>query len=370
MSDVRADLRETPLAATHRALGARLIEFGGWSMPVQYGGILEEHRAVRERAGLFDLSHMGELYLDGPGAGDALAHALVTDPRTLVVGRAHYSMICAPDGGIIDDLIVYRLADSEFLVVANASNADVVSDALADRVTGFAAVVDDRSLDTALVAIQGPEANAVLSAITDVALADLRYYAIASGSVAGVTALVARTGYTGEDGFEVFVDWRNAQAVWDGLTAAGLNAGVIPCGLGARDTLRLEAGMPLYGNELDRSTTPYDAGLGRIVKLEKTDDFVGRAALEKVARDGAARRLVGLNVIGRGIARHGHRVMVGDRQSGVVTSGTHSPTLGRAIAMASLTPADAEPGTMIDVEIRDQPVAAEVVSLPFYRRPR
>ena len=366
MTEIEADLRETPLMATHRALGARMIEYGGWSMPVQYAGILEEHRAVRERAGLFDLSHMGELYLDGPGAGDALAYALVTDPRTLAPGRAHYSMICAPDGGIIDDLIVYRLADGRFLVVANASNAGVVSDALADRVTGLGAVLDDRSLDTALVAIQGPAANGVLAPLTDIALDDLRYYAIAAGSVAGASALVARTGYTGEDGFEVFVDWQDTQTVWDALAAAGVD----PCGLGARDTLRLEAGMPLYGNELDLTTTPYDAGFGRVVNLAKPDDFVGRAALEKVARDGASRRLVGLTLTGRGIARHGHRVMVGDRVTGVVTSGTHSPTLGRPIAMASVAPSDAEPGTMVDVEIREQRVAAEVVSLPFYRRPR
>ncbi len=370
MTQIDPDLRETPLVATHRALGARLIEFGGWLMPVQYGGILEEHRAVRERAGLFDLSHMGELYVDGEGAGDALAYALVSDPRTLAIGRAHYSMICAPDGGIVDDLIVYRLGEASFLVVANASNAAVVSDALADRLEGFAAVLDDRSLDMALVAIQGPAAADVLAPLTDIDLGGLRYYAIAEGRVAGIPSLVARTGYTGEDGFEVFVDWAEAQTVWDALSQAGSAAGVIPCGLGARDTLRLEAGMPLYGNELGRDTTPFDAGLGRVVKLDKPGDFVGRAALEAVARDGASRRLVGLSLTGRGIARHGHRVMVGDRALGVVTSGTHSPTLGRAIAVALVTPEIADPGTMVAVEIREQAVAAEVVALPFYKRSR
>ncbi len=368
MTDTDDDLRETPLVATHRALGARLIGFGGWLMPVQYTGILEEHRAVRERAGLFDLSHMGELYVDGPGAGDALAFALVSDPRTLKLGRAHYSMICATDGGIIDDLIVYRLAEERFLVVANAGNAAVVSDELADRLTGFSAILDDRSADTALVAIQGPAAAGVLATLTDVPLEALRYYAISEGRVAGLSALVARTGYTGEDGFEVFVDWRDAQAAWDTLAAAGASAGVIPCGLGARDTLRLEAGMPLYGNELDRTTNPYDVGLGRVVKLEKPGDFVGREALERIQRAGASRQLVGLAITGRGIARHGHRVLADDRAVGVVTSGTHSPTIGRAIAMASVAPYDADPSTMIAVEIRAQRVAAEVVPLPFYRR--
>jgi aminomethyltransferase len=361
-------LHETALIDVHRALGARLIEFGGWLMPVQYTGILDEHRAVRERAGLFDLSHMGELFVEGDDAGDALAAALVSDPRTLAVGRAQYSMICAPDGGVIDDLIVYRLGPERFLVVANAGNATTVSDELASRLGARRAVLDDRSLATSLVAIQGPRAAEVLAPLTDVDLAGLRYYAIAEGEVAGVPALVARTGYTGEDGFEVFVDWARGPEIWNALAGAGGKAGVIACGLGARDTLRLEAGMPLYGNELDRETNPYEAGLGRVVKLDKPGDFVGRPALERVAREGPAKRLVGLTITGRGIARHGYPVSVAGRPVGVVTSGTHSPTLGRPIAMAYVTPSDGEPGTILDVEIREQPVAAEVAPLPFYKR--
>ena len=337
-------------------------------MPVQYAGILEEHRAVRGRAGLFDLSHMGELFVEGDDAGDALAAALVSDPRTLAVGRAQYSMICAPDGGVIDDLIVYRLAPERFLVVANASNAPVVSEELALRLGGWRAVLDDRSLVTSLVAIQGPRALDILAPLTDIDLAGLRYYAIAEGHVAGITALVARTGYTGEDGFEVFVDWDRAPEVWTALAEAGEPADVSACGLGARDTLRLEAGMPLYGNELDRQTNPFEAGLGRVVKLEKPDEFVGREALARVARDGPAKRLVGLSITGRGIARHGYPVLAGDRRTGVVTSGTHSPTLGRPIAMAYVAPGDAEPGTILAVEVREQPVSAEVVPLPFYKR--
>jgi aminomethyltransferase len=367
--DVEA-VHETPLIERHRALGARLIEFGGWLMPLQYAGILEEHRAVRQRAGLFDLSHMGELIVEGPEAGEGLGYALITNPATLAVGRAHYSMICEPDGGIIDDLIVYRLGEDRFMVVPNAGNAAAVSDSLAERLAGRRAILDDQTLATALVAIQGPRAADVLTPLTDVDLGALRFYGAAAGRVADVDAVVARTGYTGEDGFELFVDAASGADVWDVLLAAGRNADVIPCGLGARDTLRLEAGMPLYGNELDAETNPYEAGLGRVVKLDKPDDFVGRAALERVARDGVARKLVGLVLRGRGIARHGYPIHADDRTTGVVTSGTQSPTLGEAIAMGYVATADAEPGTMIDVEIRGQRVPAEVVALPFYKRAR
>jgi aminomethyltransferase len=359
----------TPLADRHQALGARIVEFGGWLMPVQYSGILEEHRAVRARAGLFDLSHMGELFVEGPEAAASLGYALTTDPASLKVGRAQYSMICFPDGGILDDLIVYRLADARYMVVANASNAGAVSDALAERVEGFSVVLDDRSLATALVAIQGPRAAGILAPLTDVALDGLRYYAIAEGHVAGVAAQVARTGYTGEDGFEIFVEVAGAGRIWDVLIETGESAGLVPVGLGARDTLRLEAGMPLYGNELGPDTTPFEAGLGRAVNLEKAGDFVGRAALATAKTDGPRKLLVGLVVRGRGIARHGYDVFAGDRRTGVVTSGTLSPTLGEPIAMAYVAPSDAEPGTILAVGVRDQRVPAEVVPLPFYKRP-
>jgi aminomethyltransferase len=277
-------------------------------------------------------------------------------------------MICAPNGGIIDDLIVYRLAEDRFMVVANAANAQVVSEAFGERLRGLRAVLDDQSLATGLVAIQGPRAVEALTPLTDVDLGGLRYYGIAEGSVAGIPAHVARTGYTGEDGFEVFVETARTGELWDAMLDAvrGVDGG--PVGLGARDTLRLEAGMPLYGNELDLTTTPYDAGLGRVVKLDKPNDFVGRAALEKAAADGPKRRLVGLTVEGRGIARHGYPVDAGDRRTGVVTSGTQSPTLAMPIAMAYVAPSDAEPGTMVEIEIRDARVPARVVPLPFYKR--
>jgi aminomethyltransferase len=359
----------TPLADRHSALGARIVEFAGWLMPLQYTGILEEHRAVRARAGLFDLSHMGELYVEGHEAAAGLAYSLTSNPARLAVGRAQYSMICFPDGGVMDDLIVYRLGDERFLIVANASNAGAVSDALAERLAGFKVVLDDRSLATGLVAIQGPQAAAILTPLTDIALDGLRYYAIAEGHVAGVAALVARTGYTGEDGFEVMVDVAVAGEVWDALMEAGKAVGAVPVGLGARDTLRLEAGMPLYGNELGPDTTPFEAGLGRVVDLAKAGDFVGRAALEKSAADGPRRKLVGLVVRGRGIARHGYDVYSGDKRIGGVTSGTLSPTLGEPIAMAYVTPSEAAPGTIVTVGIRDQRVPAEVVPLPFYKRP-
>ena len=367
--------RVSPLADRHRALGARSIDFAGWEMPVQYRGILEEHRAVRERAGIFDLSHMGELWVEGPEAAAALGYALVSDPSTLVPGRAQYSMLATREGGVIDDLIVYRLPDRapgpRYLVVANAANTEVDRAELAERIARFDAALIDRSGETALIAVQGPRAAAIVQPLVDVPLEGLRYYAIAEGVVAGEAGLVARTGYTGEDGFELFVPAGAAGKVWDAVMAGGREAGLQPAGLGARDTLRLEAGMPLYGNELDRDTNPYEAGLGRVVKLEKPADFVGRAALTEVSHNGPSRKLVGLRVTGRGIARHGHPIASADdeAQIGAVTSGTMSPTLGVPIAMGYVPTDAAEPGTMLAVDIREAPVSAEVVALPFYRRP-
>ncbi|MFN8620950.1 MAG: glycine cleavage system aminomethyltransferase GcvT [Chloroflexota bacterium] len=363
-------LRRTALVDLHRALGARLIEFGGWEMPVQYRGIIEEHRAVRSAAGLFDLSHMGELWVSGPDAAAALAYALVTDPGRLAVGRAHYAMITAEDGGILDDLIVYRVAPERFLVVPNASNAVTVAAALGERLAGFDAQLDDATLRTSLVAIQGPRAREILAPLTDVDLGALKYYAIAAGTAAGVAAHVARTGYTGEDGFELFVAWEDGPEVWERLRVAGEGAGLVPAGLGARDTLRLEAGMPLYGNELDRDTTPFEAGLGRVVRFEKEGDFVARAALAAAA-EAPRKRLVGFQLQERGIPRHGYPVhLPGEAEPcGVVTSGTLSPTLGTPIGMAYVPPDRAEVGTMLEVAIRAARVPAQVVPLPFYRRP-
>jgi aminomethyltransferase len=360
----------TALVERHRALGGRLIDFAGWEMPVQYSGILDEHRAVRERVGVFDLSHMGEVWVSGAGAGDGLAAALVSDPPRLAVGRAHYSMICAADGGIIDDLIVYRVGPERFMVVPNASNREVVVAELRARLEGHDAAVDDASLRTSLVAVQGPRAAELLTPNTDVDLAALKYYAIAEGHAFGKPTLIARTGYTGEDGFELFLEWDDGPPVWDAVLEAGQSLGIIPCGLGSRDTLRLEAGMPLYGNELGLDTNPFDAGLGRVVKLDKAGDFVGRTALERVAAERPRRQLVGLVIRGRGIARHGYPVYApsdGD-ELGIVTSGAPSPTLGVPIAMAFVPPSEAALDTMLEVGVRATRVEAQIVALPFYKR--
>ncbi len=360
--------QRTALSDVHVALGARFTEFAGWEMPVRYGSIIDEHHAVRRAAGLFDLSHMGELRVTGPGAAAGLAAALVNDPGRLSVGRAGYSLLCAPDGGVIDDLIVYRLEQDAFLVVPNASNREVVAAELGARLRGHEATLADETYATSLLAIQGPAAADILAPLTALRLDDLRNYRAAQADVAGIPALVARTGYTGEDGFELFVAWDEGPALWEALTAAGAGAGLRPCGLGARDTLRLEAGMPLYGHELGRDTTPFEAGLGRIVMLDH--EFVGREALAAADKAGPRKRLVGLTLRDRGIAREGYAVLrTGDTAPiGVVTSGSQSPTLGVAIAMAYVPPADAAAGTMLGIVIRGGVVPAEVVPLPFYRR--
>ncbi|HQW66165.1 MAG TPA: glycine cleavage system aminomethyltransferase GcvT, partial [Gemmatimonadales bacterium] len=266
-------MHQTALVDRHRALGAKLIPFAGWEMPVQYQGLVEEHKAVRSAAGLFDLSHMGELWLEGPDAGRFLDFAVVTAPSKLAVGKAHYSMICAADGSVMDDLIIYRLGEHRFLVVSNASNFETVGAALRERLPGFDVRFDDASMRTSLVAIQGPKSAAILQPFIGVDLSTIKYYSGLETSACGVPVLLARTGYTGEDGFELFTAWDDAAVVWDTLLKAGEAEGLVPAGLGARDTLRLEAGMPLYGQELDRATTPFEANLGRVVKFEKEGDF-------------------------------------------------------------------------------------------------
>ncbi|MEO8879404.1 MAG: glycine cleavage system aminomethyltransferase GcvT, partial [Gemmatimonadaceae bacterium] len=348
---------------------ARMIPFAGWDMPVQYKGLVEEHNAVRAAAGLFDLSHMGEIFVTGPDAAAALDYALVTAPGKLAVGRAHYSMIVAADGGILDDLIVYRLGDARYMVVPNASNAATVAAALKERFANFDALLDDASLRTSLVAIQGPRAAEILQPFVGVDLTTIKYYSGTETTACGVPAILARTGYTGEDGFELFVAWDDALRVWDALLEAGAARGLVPAGLGARDTLRLEAGMPLYGQELGRDTTPFEAGLGRLVSFAKPGDFVGRAALER-ARDNPRKALVGLKLSGRGIARIGYPVYLpaAADASGAITSGTASPTLGYAIAMGFVPIDRAAVGGALEVGIRDQRASAEVVPMPFYKR--
>ncbi|WP_146847772.1 glycine cleavage system aminomethyltransferase GcvT [Cellulomonas terrae] len=380
-----ADETLSPLHDEHVALGAALTSFAGWQMPLRYTSDIAEHTAVRTAAGLFDLSHMGEIGVTGPDAGRFLDLALVGNLSGLRVLGARYTMICAEDGGVIDDLIVYRDTEDTFLVVANASNHDTVLAALAERTAGLDVTVEDRSPQTALIAVQGPRALEILRATEGLVEAGhdaetLKYYAAIPMTFQGSAVFVARTGYTGEDGFEFFLDAALAPALWRAFLAAGAPFGLVPAGLSARDSLRLEAGMPLYGNELDRTTTPHDAGLGRVVKLDKVDDegnplpFVGRAALEARSQSEPARVLVGLEGLGRRAARHGYPVKHSTAPDaptvGTVTSGAPSPTLGHPVAMAYVTPEVSAPGTELAVDVRGRFEPVRVVALPFYRRHR
>jgi aminomethyltransferase len=370
MTEAPPLLRHTPLHATHVALRARMVPYAGYEMPVQYTSIIEEHRTVRSAVGLFDLSHMGELHLSGPEALAFARYAVVSDPGLLEPGQAQYSMLCAADGGIIDDLIVYRVEDG-YLVVCNAANHDAVLGHLESLVGhgDFEVSLADRSDETVLIAPQGPRAAELLGRLTDVDLSALGNYRSTRGRVAGTECLVARTGYTGEDGFELFCAARRAQRLWDALLSTGQDLGLQACGLGSRDTLRLEAGMPLYGNELDRSVNPYEANLGRVVKMEK-GEFVGRGALAAVQQTGPQRKLVGLVMRDDAIARHGYPVLIEGAEAGVVTSGTLSPTLGERIAMAYVPAVAAAVGAPLEVLVRGRPHPAEQVKLPFYRRPK
>jgi aminomethyltransferase len=369
--------RETPLRPVHESLGAAMTEFAGWLMPLRYRSETAEHQAVRTAAGLFDLSHMGEIAVRGPGAATALDYALVGHLSAVPAGRARYTMICAADGGILDDLIVYRLADEEFLVVANAANTSVVHQALTERAADHDAQVTDETADYALIAIQGPTAASILAPLCAADLGALKYYAGHRTTVAGQEILLARTGYTGEDGFELFTTPAGAEPVWAALSSAGGGAGLVPAGLAARDTLRLEAGMPLYGNELGPDITPFDAGLGRVVKFGKPGDFVGRAALEAAAQAAPRRVLVGLRGETRRVPRHGYPVLWDGQPHGVVTSGAPSPTLGVPIAMAYVDPSVAgepaggagEPAdSKLAVDVRGRAEAARLTPLPFYHR--
>ena len=379
--------RLSPLHEEHVALGASLTSFAGWQMPLRYSSDLAEHMAVRTAAGLFDLSHMAEIAVTGTDAGAFLDRALVGQASAIRLLGAKYTMICAPDGGVVDDLVVYHLDADRFLVVANASNHDPVLAALQERAAGLDVTVDDQSATTALVAVQGPRALEIVLAagveLPDDEITGLRYYACLPFTYAGRPALLARTGYTGEDGFEFYVTAEDAPTLWRRLLEVGTPLGLVPAGLAARDSLRLEAGMPLYGNELDRTTTPHDAGLGRVVALGKTGPdgdpvpFVGREALEARAASEPTRVLVGLAGLGRRAARHGYPVLAGpsgtaaaDQVVGTVTSGAPSPTLGHPIAMAYVHPSAAAVGTELAVDVRGRREPVRVVALPFYRRPR
>lgn len=364
--------KHTALYTQHEAHGASFTDFGGWQMPLKYRSELEEHHTVRRAAGLFDLSHMGEVLVSGPQAAEFLNYALVSNLAVLAVGKAKYSLICNEAGGVIDDLITYRLTEDSFLVVPNASNAPVVAEELRLRAKGFDVAVEDQSDTTALVAVQGPAAEAVLLDLArpeDAAtVRGLKYYAVAELELAGLPVLLARTGYTGEDGFEIFLGGNVAVRLWNAALEAGGKHGLLPCGLAARDSLRLEAGMPLYGHELGLDTNPFEAGLGPVVSTKKPDDFVGRSVLEPLKAVEPARRLVGLRAAGRRSARAGYDVVVDGATVGTVTSGLPSPTLGYPVALAYLDAAYAAVGTEVQVDLRGRPEPFTVIPTPFYRR--
>ncbi|WP_309066585.1 glycine cleavage system aminomethyltransferase GcvT [Microbacterium sp.] len=364
------ELRYTPLRERHEALGASFTDFGGWQMPVRYTSDLAEHHAVRQAAGIFDISHMAEFTVRGAGAPAFLDYALAGRLSALAVGKAKYSLLLAESGGIVDDVIVYRLQEDDYLIISNAGNRDAVRDALTERTAGFEVDVADVSDDYALIAVQGPHAEAILAAtegIGDVSIpwGEQKYYAWASATFAGAPLLLARTGYTGEDGFELLVGAEDAVALWDAVTAAGTAHGLVPAGLAARDTLRLEAGMPLYGHELTLDTKPAQAGLGRVVVTDK-ERFVGKDAVAPAAD---ARVLVGLTAEGRRAGRAGYPVRDADgAEIGEITSGALSPTLGHPIAMAYLDAGSAAEGTGVFLDVRGTLVPATVTALPFYRR--
>ncbi|OAT79498.1 glycine cleavage system protein T [Desulfotomaculum copahuensis] len=353
----------------HVKYGGRMIDFGGWELPVQYTGIIDEHRAVRERAGLFDVSHMGEIRVAGTGALPLIQKLITNDAAKMSVHQAIYSPVCLPSGGIVDDILVYRPGESEYLLVVNAANKDKDWQWIRETAAAFPdAVVEDISDRTAQLALQGPLAERVLGKLTGVDLKEIRYYWSRPGvTVAGVNCLLSRTGYTGGDGFELYCPPGQAPALWEALLSAGRPEGLVPAGLGARDTLRLEAAMPLYGNELNETTTPLEAGLGRFVSFDK-GHFTGREILQQQKANGVKRKLVGFEMIERGIPRHGYAVVKEGREIGVVTSGTQSPALGKAIGLAYVPAQYAGINTELAVVIRNRTVRAGVVPRPFYRK--
>jgi aminomethyltransferase len=363
-----ASLKKTPLNARHRSSGARMVPFSGWEMPVEYSGIVAEHTAVRERAGLFDVSHMGEVEIAGKDALAAVQRISSNDASKLQVGQAQYSGLMTTRGTFVDDLLVYRLGPSHFLLVVNAGNIESDYKYIAEQIKPAGdAVAVDASSRYALLAVQGPRAAEILQPLTGIELAAMKYYWFAHGEVASVRATVSRTGYTGEDGFEVFVPPQSADRVWQAILASGESAGILPCGLGARDTLRLEASMRLYGNDIDDTTTALEADLGWIVGWKK-DDFLGADVLRDQKARGVERKIAGFEMLDRGIARHGYDAYIGGEKAGIVTSGTQTPYLKKAIGMAYLPVSHVAPGSEFDVDIRGRRTRATVVPMPFYKR--
>ena len=361
-------VKKTPLNARHRAAGARMVEYGGWDMPVEYSGIVDEHHAVRTRAGLFDVSHMGQIEIAGRDALAAVQHITTNDASRLAIGQAHYSALPTPEGTFVDDVLTYRLAADHYMLVVNAANIVKDFNWIASHIAGVGdAAAVNTSSRYALIAVQGPVAREVLQPLTGIDLGEIKYYWFTTGEVAGVRVTVSRTGYTGEDGYEIFVPPASAERVWDAVLSAGRPAGLIPAGLGARDTLRLEAAMRLYGNDIDETTTVLEADLGWTIGWKK-ESFIGADVLRRQKQDGVSRKLVGFEVLDRAIARHGHDVYVDGVKAGSVTSGTQTPHLKKSIGMAYLPVARTAPGSAFEIDVRGRRVRAEVVPLPFYKR--
>ena len=356
-------LKRTPLHDVHVKAGAKMVPFGGWDMPVQYAGIVEEHKAVRSAVGLFDISHMGEFEVAGAGALAAAQRLCTNDAAPLAEGQVQYSVLCYPEGGVVDDLTLYRLAADRYMLTVNASNIDKDWRWVSEHEPG--AAWKNVSAETALLAVQGPKAEGLVQRLADTDVVSIRYYHFGRGKVAGVPAVISRTGYTGEDGFELYVPAGEAPRLWHALMEAGRPDGIQPIGLGARDTLRLEMKFALYGNDIDQTTNPLEAVLGWVVKPTK-GDFIGKPAIERVRAEGPKRRLVGIEMADRSVARHGYPVLSGGRRVGEVTSGTFGPSVEKSIAMAYVETPLAAIGTAVDVEIRGQARPAHVVKTPFH----
>ncbi len=361
------DLKKTPLHAQHVEAGGRMVPFAGFEMPVQYSGVVDEHKAVREAVGLFDVSHMGEVEFTGPRALEVVNRIITNDLDKIADGQAVYTVMCNEGGTIIDDLVVYRFSPERIFICVNAANRDKDFAWMKEQ-AGDDCEVKDVGDDYAQIAVQGPNAEQLVARLTSTDVASIGRYWFATGEVVDVDAIIARTGYTGEDGFELYVPAADAPKVWNALLEKGADLGVKPAGLGARDSLRLEVCYPLYGNDIDDTTNPYEAGLAWVVKLKKASDFVGKAALEQVKAEGPKRKLVGVELVGRGIARQHYPVLVNGEKVGEVTSGTMGPTVSKPVALAYVPAEHAAVGTEIQVEVRNKPVDAKVAPKPFLKK--
>jgi aminomethyltransferase len=363
-----AELKRTPLFSVYQKYGAKTIDFGGWDLPVQFSSIKDEHEAVRTKAGLFDVSHMGEVDVRGPDAFEYVQKMTTNDAAKLKEGQAQYSILCYPDGGTVDDLLVYKKADDHFLLVINAANIEKDVEWLKQHIEGNVSV-DNISDEVSQLALQGPLAEKVLQKLTDADLSHLApFHFLPNAVVSDCTVLLSRSGYTGEDGFEIYCRPEDAPKLWDRILEVGKDEGVLPCGLGARDTLRFEARLPLYGQELNKDVSPLEAGVGFAVKLDKQSDFIGKAALQEQKAKGLRRKLVGIEMIERGIPRTHYPVFAGTERIGEVTTGTQSPTMKKNVGLALLNAKFTTIGTEVDVEIRGKRLKAVVVKTPFYKR--